>query len=394
MVKYIGGMTATTTPVRGAIVVHNYNPQAGFFWVMFNILHAGSIAEQLGLPVRVALDTGLYSNPNQPEYHPENWFCNYFDPPPNQALTTTLPLQVYRPSCADVMIAMHKEKRIPSEFQHRQQYEFDRRSYDVQIKFVKTQAKHTMMIHRQWKRLIRIKPFINKEVDSWFKRQHVLPSHLPTVQQYSPTSEVVWIGLQYRGTDKLPDKSSAEDGSIHFPYEFAIRQCRDWIQHHCVTNATTTFGLIACSDEQPFIDLVQHTKFPQQVKYIIATNAFRSPHSTSGFIQDTSMCSSRYQWNEPDQCRYYRQTAAWSIHRGKHEGISNFQIGKEVLIDVLLLAKCNVFFRMQGNVSNFPKYINPRLLEVNLVERWKEASVKSSMRPRTRHYNKMNSTKI
>ena len=166
--------------------------------------------------------------------------------------------------------------------------------------------------------------------------------------------------MHYRGTDKLPSSSGSEDNPLHLEYEF----CRDLILDYLKnTQIKEEICLFIASDEQPFVDYMQKAGLSIEV---VGTDSLRSEISTSGLFTttDTSMCAQGI--SQSAVCATFNELILDSVHRGLPDA-SKYVKGENVLIDVLVLAGSQTFFRSRGNVSNFVCYIQPECKILDMV---------------------------
>ena len=320
---------------NGVCYVYSHHPMAGFFSVLTTILTAATVCKQYELRMIVILDDGPYLETNNKfikQYRIEkirkNWFDYYFE-------------QSYYTMPAD------KEKLIPlsSVIQNTLPIE------DGDYIFDSPALVHTPMTLAQyaneWSKSIIIRPHVTKLVQAFdFKRADY------------------WIGVHYRGTDKYNGpQGNYEHDAIHYDYHFVTGAIDKWIEDRGHT--TRKVGLFIASDEQPFVDnCIKH--WSQYT--VFATDSIRAQVSTSGINPSGQACDTN---EESADCKLYKNLTQTSIHLGMKE-LSSYKKGQDVLLDVILLSKCNVFFRSQGNVSDFPKRINPEIEEIFLNQLWKD----------------------
>jgi hypothetical protein len=131
------------------------------------------------------------------------------------------------------------------------------------------------------------------------------------------------IGIHYRGTDKVSG-TSAELGRV--PYEFVVH----WMKKF---DGKTSKFFIA-TDEEGFLKKCL-SEFNTK---IVATNSTRSKNDTS-------------------------------IHLNITTG-SHCQLGKQALIDAILLSKCSFLLRCDSNLSLASLFFTPQLQSINLTEEY------------------------
>lgn len=150
-------------------------------------------------------------------------------------------------------------------------------------------------------RYIHIKPEIEHEVNEFIAQNF---------------SHCFVIGLHYRGTDKIAEAPRVS-------YEKAISDI-NWIIGLLHLEGAN-FKIFVASDEQEFVDFINRC-YPGR---IINTNFIRSTNNIA-------------------------------LHSGMYYQ-SNFQKGKEALLDCLLLSRCGFLIRTESCLSKISEYFNPHL---------------------------------
>lgn len=194
---------------------------------------------------------------------------------------------------------------------------------------------------------IRLKPAMRAKLDAF-------------VQDHFPSPHMV--GVHYRGTDKYPNHGMKEDlhSLRHAPYA----QVLDAIAAFLARQARPEqWGVFVASDEEDFVQQAR-ARWPRAASYASARSAFNS----SGLdIGDTTHCAAG---NSSSVCEAYHDIVrTHSVHRGmKH--IPPYKKGEDAVMDMWLLAKCDVMFRNTagGNFSSQPARINPKLRLLSLQQ--------------------------
>lgn len=324
----------TKSSVRPVLVVRNYNPESGFWWTIYNVLHASHTAHQHDMDFVILLDSGLYVDPSQST---KNWFEYYFAPVGANVDISAKPWI----SSAKLSSSVSPEPGVVYEFEYSA---FQSRDMPSSL---------TWSYLEEWNRSIRILPGIQEEIDTFVEHNHM--------------KEVTMIGVHYRGTDKLPAAAGNEDDPIHYEYSYCTDLIKKWLMKNKVK--ANNYKILACSDEQPFIEYCDSV-FGSDV--VLKTNSYRSTESTSGVHYDTSKCDGgNIVADQSEACKFYERMKTASIHRRQKTDVTKYKIGKDVLIDVMLLKECNVFFRSAGSVSNFPGYLNPSLTVIHMNQGYK-----------------------
>ncbi len=154
------------------------------------------------------------------------------------------------------------------------------------------------------------------------------------------------IGVHYRGTDKVKLRKKSVSGAEapHLPYGFVFAEIKKSIEHY----AKDDFLIFVATDEQDFVTEIEK-RFSNR---IVCADAFRSPdgnpvHAAAHFHDK-------------------KEEKGISVH-----GQSMVQLGEEVLIDMLVLSKCNVLLRTESAVSLACQVVNPTQPVVNMTKRYR-----------------------
>jgi hypothetical protein len=338
------------------LVLRNYNNEGGFFWQIYNLLCAAHVAKLNRMSLVVLFDSGLYLernarflNEHRGTVSPTNWFHSYFeglaetyDERIAALIRERSPLVLQAPALRLVGgKAVDLKRRRAGKLQI---YEFARSTFDERPMDVDYGA--------CWRAAARPLPYIERKVAE-FMHRHGLDA-----------PNCFLIGIHFRGSDKYGNADDNEDGPVHYEYEWCQRMvCAE--MKAAAAQGRRNCKVLVCSDEQPFVEHMRAHLPPSRVVY---TSAIRSSVNTGGKHYQTHECTD--DTNASPDCVVYRDLKHQSVHRGMPDH-SAHQKGEDVLIDVLLLSKCNVFLRSRGNVSNFPGYINAQMRVVDLADAYR-----------------------
>lgn len=316
------------------LVLKNYNPEAGLHWMsIYNTIVAGNEAKKNNLKLVVLLDSGLYleKDPKHQETYQEfvdkdnnEWFSYYFKP---IGIDDPEINQLWKEGKLDNLPSYTKYNFWKNVIG----YEFDRDALeksDINLDYSKG-----------FKEVISLKPYLKEKVEDFYNK-HMKDKYL--------------IGIHARGTDKFSSVDSHENNPKHFTY----KQYCDAIEKEILSQKNSgnkkQIAVLACSDEQPFIDYI-NKNLGNRYEVITADNILRSQVSTSGI---NMICDDK----NPD-CEHFKNN---SIHRGMSDK-SNFKKGLDAVYEVYLLSKCDVFYKSRGNFSNSVGYINPNMKVIDMV---------------------------
>lgn len=325
----------------GCLVVRNVNDEVGFFFMMVNVLWAAHWAQHFGLHLVILLDSGLYLETDKKflrQYgqlvEGGNWWNYYFEP--------TCPADIY---------AWATQQGGGKSFDHRlvregvpELWKWDRAASDLPNQRVYGD------LALQCARVFRPLPHVVNAAREFYT------VHL---------KDKFVIGLAYRGTDKLGNKESDEDGPKKYEYEFIRTTLARAVQQKAATSVTPIIIFVA-TDEQPLLDYLILESLVIGCP-IVFTDSHRSSANTGGVHLNSSLCLPTPQPREHVDCEKYRALRETSVHRG-HRHLSSYEKGLQVLIDVLLLSRCDVFYKSAGNVSGFVRHLNPRQTQYALNE--------------------------
>lgn len=327
------------------LVVRNYNPESGFFWAIYNVLCASHTARTHGLTLVVWFDSGLYLETNRKymrqyrDYvnpNANSWFHYYF-----------YPLAEGRPEILRQVLNGELFHNMVSfkdwdERQHDPRvraFEFDRAAYEVRDMNVD--------YAKEWKACIKLRPHMQEKVNRFYRER---------------MEGKFVVAIHCRGTDKMGNADDSEDGPKHLEYETYCNMVRAAVGKYQHNHRGKSTAILTCSDEQPFIDYA--AKRLGQEYEVISCDVIRSNTNTSGLDLKSHEC--HHNTNTPN-CRRYRELAQESIHRGfKH--LSNYKKGEDIVFEVLLMSKCNVFLRSRGNASNGVTYAAPQMPVIDMVD--------------------------
>jgi len=316
------------------LILQNWNPAAGFFYAMYNVLNAlWSVEKSKNFKLIVLYNSGLYKEDRQqfikenPYYDAENWFNYYFEPI-NQ---TNKPQQFWQKFIEKhPMMENTTEKDMEKISDSHKVQKFDRTT----LNSVNPGVDREIEYNRLWNKHIKIRPHIADMVEQFAKKHNFQNKFI--------------IGLHARLTDKFPSKSGNEDG----PRRVGKKWIKDLVWKKVKSSGKDIKDILVyvASDEHPFINYMKQSGLP----VVAFDNAVRADIDSSDMDMDTSDCEQGLMHSEV--CKKYNAMIDASIHRGMPD-ISNYKKGLDALIEVLLLAKSNIFLQSKGNLSNFGRYL-------------------------------------
>lgn len=307
------------------VALFNFNPEGGFFWNMHNVCNLLHLCDAYGRTPVVYLNDGYYlvRRPEQlPDSRapPDNWFEYYFEPL-NGSEAARVGRDAFQPITS----------LPPSDATH--------------LCFTRATFRLYNSVPKDWgalaRRALRLRPALRAKLDAFYD------AHLAKATKR--------VAIHYRGTDKYPSHDDDEDGPKHPPYDW----CLDQVRRELVPGAV----VFVASDEQPFVDRAREV-----LGSVVATPALRSSVSTSGLDLRSETCGTSKA--DDRDCRLYAQMRTQAVHKGLPDA-NPYQKGEDVVMDVMLMARCDVLFKSRGSVSAFPGRLNPRLKQYELVDLWR-----------------------
>ena len=286
-------------------VVPNSIDDGGFAWHLHQVLCAQWVACLCNLQLVVRYTRGYYYDAEVGD----NWWTYFFKPLHpryldryvDEALANNRvrPVISIPPSCSpDGHVHLYT------------QYTFQKIARRMRIDFGSMQ-----------KTYIHLRKPMRRAIDA-FAHKHFRRPHL--------------LGVHYRGTDKYANHNGTEDMTCnkHHHYEAVSNGIRTFLN---TQKCASEWDIFLASDEEPFVKFMV-SRFPRAVAY----DATRSSISTSGLeLVNTRHCT---ECSTEPQCLLLRKLASNSIHRG-HPHIRPLKKGRDAVMDIWLLARCEVLFR-------------------------------------------------
>lgn len=344
------------------ILLETYNTYGGFYWHIYNYILCNLIADKYNKIPIVNFCGSLYlSNTDELGliHNNKNWFYNYFQDNldisnstyntvinyPNRVNFTTSILGNCSTKTDDYVYYFNYDTFGEFNFLSLEMNFKDKRHY-IQQK-------------------VKILDYLT-ELASKIK-QDIFPPTKPNQK---------FIGIHYRGTDKVEEGENDEEHPIHYSYELIYNIINDKITKLNDTkldaNKLYDIYIVISTDEIPFILFMKEKLGNKVINY---KNADRSNINTSGLnynfqqtpTRDKIYDKRRLVGNAKQELILKEKLIDNSIHMGsKH--LSNYKKGLDCIIDVLMLQDCDIIYKSKGNFSNFCTYLNtnPNLEVIDL----------------------------
>jgi len=328
-----------------------YNLYGGFFWHINNFIICCYFCEKFGKIPIVNFTNGLFMNNTSIESYlikkNTNWFYNYFQnyvelPPSIYECVINAPNKVRLNQ--KTMNNYRTYKKFCNE---NQTLEFRREGFLSLREKVYTENAHSKLIKKYLKPLPHITQLVKNIKDELFPQKN---------------ENLRYIGIHYRGTDKIEEELNKEQHPKHYKYQDIYNLIVDTARDLIKENENYDIYIIACSDEQPLIDFL---KKKLRNKLLYYKDANRSNLETSNlsidFTQipnrDKNIDENKLDENKKEIFNKRKELIDNSIHMGS-KNISNYKKGLDCLIDVLLLDEVDVLLQSKGNFSLYCEYFN------------------------------------
>tara|TARA_B100000795_G_scaffold268507_2_gene255600 strand:- start:1407 stop:2855 length:1449 start_codon:yes stop_codon:yes gene_type:complete len=320
------------------IIIRNYNIYGGFYWNLNNIL-VGLMACNIykKIPI-ICLDTGFYMNNSDLEgafiKYCTNWFSYYFEDPVKipGAFYSYLVSTKKKVPCIPKYLKANNPNYV---------YSYNRQTFNTFCKL----NKHKSMC----KKYLKIHPNIESHIDK-------IKAEIFTQEG----EKIKYIGIHYRGTDKIAEKETSEEFPIHYEYQ-KINEILSLKKQELEKEGFDVY-IIITTDEQPFINFMVE-KMGNKILYY--KEGLRSQINTSGMNdnfeniipRNKKIDTKKLSTEEQKTYNLRDKLINSSLHIG-HKEESNYKKGLDCLIDAKLLDRCDIYYKSKGNFSLFCYYFN------------------------------------
>ena len=333
------------------VIIECYNLYGGFYWHINNFIMCCYFCNKFNKIPIVNFSNGLFCHNTSVENNMikqnTNWFYNYFKnyldiPPSIYQAVLQCPNKVRINN-----ISLSNYKKYHKFGNDNEVLLFKREGFLSIRERCYVEEAHSKLVPKYLQVLPHITQVMNKIKSEIFPVKNDLQR---------------FIGIHFRGTDKIEEVSNKEQCPKHFKYEdvyqMLIEKARKLIQE----NSRYDIYIIACSDEQPFIDFL---KKRLRKKLICYNGANRSPLNTSGLKEDFTKIPNREKGINlntlnPEQKKLYEKRSELidkSIHMGT-KNLSNYKKGLDCLIDAFLMEDVDFLYQSKGNFSLYCEYFN------------------------------------
>jgi hypothetical protein len=319
------------------LIIRCYNEEGGAFWHLHNCVLAAHTAAVYNLQLIVLFDTGFYVEKNEkhakrhfPNAEGGNWFDYFFHPLGESLQSVKEGIFSHnagggRPSFRSFGRAVGVKSIARGEI-----LEFDRSTFE---------SVHADQV-----------PFAT--VFRTYCQPRVYVQQLVTDYMEKNMARGWTIGVHWRGTDKYGDGNDDEDGPKHFEYEWMGRTIQEAYDACNADPGKGQVNIFICTDEQPFLTYMKSAFGDAFGNVVHATKALRSDTDTGGLHLAGHLCSNEHDYSTISDCKRLKALRGTSVHRGMPDA-SAFQKGLDVILDVLLLSRCDQLFLSRGNVSSW-----------------------------------------
>ena len=334
------------------ILIENYNKYGGFYWCLNNYMICCYACEKFRKIPIVNYNSGLFMNNTNLENslikENQNWFYNYFENP-----IGFVPYTIH-----DLVINSKKritldERTLPLLEQNKKIADddtviyFNRYSFRLFTNEFHRKKAYLPIIDKYIKLLPHIKKYINE-------------IKLKIFPLKSPLNK--FIGIHYRGTDKIEEQGTPEQHPRHYKYNEISNLIYKNIKEYSRQNPNFKVYIAISTDEQPFLKFMKN-KFKDKIIYYEEAN--RSVINTSGMVhnftniprRDITIDESSLSDEQYITYKARERLLENSLHMGNKD-ISNYKKGIDCLVDALILEDVDILYKSKGNFSMFCKIFN------------------------------------
>lgn len=340
--------------INDFILIESTNLYGGFYWHLNNYLIGCYLCEKYNKIPIVNFYSPLFLNNTDMEnklvLKNNNWFFNYFESHIN------LPYTLYHN-----LVSWQKKKNMNKEILKH----MDNIKKDILLVFTNEIFKLTAIeFHSNdnshiLKKYFKFLPHITKKIDEIKKISY--PSNYfinPKIFKF--------IGIHYRGTDKIYEQNLKEGYPKHYKYNDVYKLILEKIKS--IKNYNVY--IVISTDEQKFLDFMID-KLGNKIIYY--NNSFRSDINTENLdtnFLDIPSRNVKFDYTTLDNEKIYkykkRETLVKnSIHLG-NKSVSNYKKGLDCLLDALLLSDVEILYKSTGNFSLFCKLFNNNLKDLEI----------------------------
>lgn len=334
------------------ILIENYNNYGGFYWCLNNYMICCYACEKFRKIPIVNFNSGLFMNNSNIESplvkENTNWFYNYFENP-----IGNLPYTIHN-------LVINSKKRIT----------LDTNTLKLLEQNKPVSDDDTVIYFNRYSFVLFTKEFHTKKpykaiIDKYIKFLPHIKNHIQEIKsKIFPIKSNLnkFIGIHYRGTDKIEEHGSHEQNPKHFKYNEISNLIYKKMKEYSKENVNYKVFLVISSDEEPFLNFMIK-KFRNKIIYY--KEASRSIINTSGMVHNfTNIPRRDISIDEKsllgDQLISYKARERLldnSLHIG-NKNISNYKKGLDCLIDALILEDVDILYKSKGNFSMFCSLFN------------------------------------
>ena len=334
------------------ILIENYNNYGGFYWCLNNYMICCYVCEKFRKIPIVNFNSGLFMNNTNIESslikENTNWFYNYFENPIGYipyTIHNSVINSSKRKTLDEITLPILEQNKIIGD-EDTVTY-FNRYSFKLFTREFHTKKPYRAILDKY----IKILPNIKK---------HINDIKLRLFPEKSPLNK--FIGIHYRGTDKIEEKGSIEQHPIHYKYNEVSNLVYKKLKDYSRQNPKFKVYIVITTDEEPFLKFMIN-KFRDKIIYY--KDASRSVINTSGMIHNFTNIPRRDMTIDEkllngEQLITYKARERLlenSLHLG-NKNISNYKKGIDCLTDALMLENVDILYKSKGNFSMFCMLFN------------------------------------
>lgn len=341
--------------INDFILVESFNLYGGFYWHLNNYLLCSYLCEKYNKIPIVNFYSPLFLNNTDMENKlvitNNNWFFNYFQS------STNLPYTLY-----NTLLNWKKKINLtPKLLSHINNVKkdilliFNKDIFSIISKDFHSNEDNTDIMKKYFKFL----PHINKKIDE-IKKITYPSNYFINPKLYK------FIGIHYRGTDKISEPNLKEGYPKHYKYKDVYNLLLNKIK----TIKNYEVYIIITTDEEQFLNYMID-KFGHKIIYY--NNSYRSKINSENIntnFLDIPSRNVKFDYNilNEDKKDKYKQRELLiknSIHLGTKK-LSNYKKGLDCILDVLLLSDVDILYKSTGNFSLFVKLFNKNIKNLEI----------------------------
>lgn len=330
------------------VVFKLFNIYGGFFWQINNVMVCTDIALKKNKIPIIHFDNGFFINNTDLEIPiicgMNSWFQYFYKDPVD-----------IEPCYYNFAINWHKKVEFNKLNIMRERpdhiYLYTKQTF-------KTTAFHKFLTRENVRKYLKFQPYIVKYIDSIKAKIFDKYEESNKNGESKENKQVKYLGIHFRGTDKVSETGSPEGHPKRFKYETVLEMILKEMEE-LRKDGEFNVEVIVSTDENPFIDFLKENLDCN----LYCSNTLKSNYNSSGLVQDFMELPKRNEntdlekFKKENEEKYEKlvlrdKLVNNSVHMG-HKNYSNYRKGLDCLVDCLILDRSNTLLVSEGNFSIF-----------------------------------------